>query len=148
MYNNLRIFSHGETCLLVCCILLYIEVIASSYLLQVQDSFPFSIGFSSDEGPIHTGSGGILFPKGQPFPSIKVLTFQRSSLFHLEACYANPNELPPGASSTISSFTVSIIEFCLMEKLKQSFLILCSLLKHADPMSISCYKWLISLDFL
>ncbi|XP_065862373.1 heat shock 70 kDa protein 16 [Euphorbia lathyris] len=73
---------------------------------EVQDSFPFSIGFSSDEGPIGTGSNGILFPKGQPIPSIKVLTFQRSNLFHLEAFYANPNELAPGVSSKISSFKI------------------------------------------
>ncbi|KAF2285777.1 hypothetical protein GH714_007750 [Hevea brasiliensis] len=61
---------------------------------EVQDSLPFSIGFLSDKGPIGTGSNGILFPKGQPIPSIKVLTFQRSNIFHLEAFYANPNELP------------------------------------------------------
>ncbi|KAJ4837436.1 hypothetical protein Tsubulata_012775 [Turnera subulata] len=78
---------------------------------EVQDSFPFSIGLSSDEGPIFTGSNGILFPKGQPFPSSKVLTFQRSSLFHLEACYANPNELPYGVSSKISSIMVSLLKF-------------------------------------
>ncbi|KAF2288757.1 hypothetical protein GH714_012262 [Hevea brasiliensis] len=45
---------------------------------EVQDSFPFSIGFSSDKGPIGTESNDILFPKGQPIPSIKVLTFQRT----------------------------------------------------------------------
>ncbi|OAY55118.1 hypothetical protein MANES_03G128900v8 [Manihot esculenta] len=73
---------------------------------EVQDSFPFSIGLSSDKGPISAGSNGILFPKGQPIPSIKVLTFQRSNSFHLEAFYANPNELPPGASSKISSSTI------------------------------------------
>ncbi|KAF2285784.1 hypothetical protein GH714_007773 [Hevea brasiliensis] len=73
---------------------------------EVQDSLPFSIGFSSDKGPIGTGSNGILFPKGQPIPSIKVLTFQRCNIFHLEAFYANPNELTPGASSKISSFTI------------------------------------------
>ncbi|KAJ9153779.1 hypothetical protein P3X46_027182 [Hevea brasiliensis] len=73
---------------------------------EVQDSFPFSIGFSSDKGPIGTESNDILFPKGQPIPSIKVLTFQRSSLFHLEAFYTNPNELLPVVSSKISSFTI------------------------------------------
>lgn len=78
--------------------------------MQVQDSFPFSIGFSSDKGPIGTGSNGMLFPKGQPIPSIKILTFQRSSLFRLEAFYANQNELPPGVPSKISSFTVSTLQ--------------------------------------
>ncbi|KAL5548354.1 hypothetical protein UlMin_003585 [Ulmus minor] len=73
---------------------------------EVQDSFPFSIGFSLDEGPICSGSKGILFPKGQPIPSVKVLTLQRSNLFNLEAFYANLDELPPCTSSKISCFTI------------------------------------------
>jgi len=73
---------------------------------EVQDIIPFSIGFSSEEGPIGTGSNSILFQRGQPIPSIKVLTFQRSSAFHLEAFYANQQELPPGVSSKISCFTI------------------------------------------
>ncbi|XP_075668105.1 heat shock 70 kDa protein 16-like isoform X1 [Castanea sativa] len=73
---------------------------------EVQDMIPFSIGFSSEEGPIGTGSNGILFQRGQPIPSIKVLTFQRSSTFHLEAFYANQQEFPPGVSSKISCFTI------------------------------------------
>ncbi|KAL5737675.1 hypothetical protein ACOSP7_030436 [Xanthoceras sorbifolium] len=75
---------------------------------EVQDSIPFSIGISSDEGPICTASNpnGILFPKGQPIPSVKVLTFQRSSSFRLEVFYANPDELPAGVSSKISCFTI------------------------------------------
>ncbi|XVF03879.1 hypothetical protein REPUB_Repub05bG0031100 [Reevesia pubescens] len=63
---------------------------------EVQDCIPFSIGFSSDETPISQGSNGVLFPRGQPIPSVKVLQLQRSSLFHLEAFYANANELPSG----------------------------------------------------
>lgn len=73
---------------------------------EVQDSLPFSIGFSSDEVPICTMTNSILFPKGQPIPSAKILTFQRSSLFHLEAFYANPNELPAGMPSKIGCFTI------------------------------------------
>ncbi|XP_054795091.1 heat shock 70 kDa protein 16-like isoform X2 [Prosopis cineraria] len=73
---------------------------------EVLDLNPFSIGFSSDDGPITAVSNGILFPKGQLIPSIKILTFHRSSLFHLEAFYADPNELPPGTSPKISCFTL------------------------------------------
>lgn len=75
---------------------------------EVQDCNPYSIGISSDEGPICIGSNtnGEVFPKGQPIPSVKVLTLQRSSLFHLELFYTNPNELPPGISSKISCFTI------------------------------------------
>ncbi|CAN1172108.1 Heat shock 70 kDa protein 16 [Linum perenne] len=74
---------------------------------DVQDLSPFSIGFSSDEGPIlMPSSNGILFPRGLSIPSIKVLTFQRCSQFHLDASYADPNELPAGVSSRICSFTI------------------------------------------
>lgn len=74
--------------------------------MQVQDSIPFTIGFLLEEGPIGTGSNGVMFPKGQPIPSAKVLTLQRSSLFNLEALYADPSELPAGASPKICCFKV------------------------------------------
>ncbi|XP_061342267.1 heat shock 70 kDa protein 16-like [Gastrolobium bilobum] len=73
---------------------------------EVQDSIPFSIGLSSDESPICAGSNGVLFPKGQPIPSVKTLTFQRSNMLHLEAFYANPDEVPPGTSPKISCFKI------------------------------------------
>ncbi|CAL0315887.1 unnamed protein product [Lupinus luteus] len=73
---------------------------------EVQDSIPFSIGLSSDESPICAGSNGVIFPKGQPIPSVKTLTFQCRNFLHLEAFYANPNELPPGTSPKISRFTI------------------------------------------
>jgi heat shock protein 4 len=69
--------------------------------VQVQDISPFSYGLSSDEGP-----NGVIFPKGQPIPSTAILGLQRTNLFHLEAFYANPKELPPGTVPKISSFTV------------------------------------------
>ncbi|KAL4201207.1 hypothetical protein AMTRI_Chr02g257470 [Amborella trichopoda] len=71
---------------------------------EVQDIFPFSIAFSSDEGPVSTPSSNILFPKGQPIPSVKMLTFHRSGTFCLEAFYANQSGLPPGTCQKISSF--------------------------------------------
>lgn len=76
--------------------------------MQVQDSFPYSVGFGSDEGPIFTLSNSILFPKGQSIPSVKLLTFHRTNTFHLEAFYANPGELPAGVSPKISCFTVCL----------------------------------------
>lgn len=95
------------------------------FFFQVQDSIPFSIGLSSDEGSICAASNGILFPKGQPIPSVKVLTFQRSNLFHLEAFYANINELPPGTSPKISCFTVCSMpilkHLASMEDFKSSY---------------------------
>lgn len=74
--------------------------------VQVQDIIPFSIGLLSDNGPISAGSDGVLFPSGQTIPSITVVTLRRTNLFHLEAFYVDPNELPPGTVSKISYFTV------------------------------------------
>lgn len=85
---------------------------------EVQDSIPFSIGFSSDGGPIGAGSNVVLFPKGRPIPSVKVLTLQRSSSFQLEAFYANPDELPSGMSSKISCFMVGPVKGLHGEKSK------------------------------
>ncbi|KAJ0966157.1 hypothetical protein J5N97_027295 [Dioscorea zingiberensis] len=73
---------------------------------EVQDCFPYSIGFASDQGPISTLSSNVLFRKGHPFPSVKVLTFLRSSTFHLEAFYADENELPRATPTKISSFMI------------------------------------------
>ncbi|KAL0534078.1 hypothetical protein IC582_028359 [Cucumis melo] len=85
---------------------LAMEFIKQISQIQVQDSFPFSIGFSSDADPISLGLNNVLFPKGQHIPNTKVLSFLRNSLFHLEAVYSNPDELPPGMSSKIDCFTI------------------------------------------
>ncbi|KAK2441302.1 heat shock protein 70 (Hsp 70) family protein [Trifolium repens] len=68
---------------------------------EVQDISPFSYELLSDEGP-----NGVVFPKGQPIPNIAILRLQRTNLFHLEASYANPQELPPGTDPKISRFTI------------------------------------------
>ncbi|CAN8294188.1 unnamed protein product [Cochlearia groenlandica] len=73
---------------------------------EVQDAFPFSIGLSSDEGPINTPSDDVIFPKGQFFPSVKVLTLRRENTFHLEAFYASHNEISPDSPRQICSFKV------------------------------------------
>ncbi|CAK9166911.1 unnamed protein product [Ilex paraguariensis] len=82
----------------------------SFHHLQVQDSFPFSIGFTSGEGPISTVSNGVLFPKGHPFPSVKMLTLHRSNTFHIEVFCSDQNELPPDTSPKISKFTIGPFE--------------------------------------
>ncbi|XVE80381.1 hypothetical protein DITRI_Ditri14bG0135200 [Diplodiscus trichospermus] len=83
---------------------------------EVQDCIAFSIGFSLHETPISQGSNAVLFPRGQPIPSVKVLQLQRSSFFHLEAFYANPNELPSGIPSKISCFTIGPFQGSSSEK--------------------------------
>ncbi|PNX99810.1 heat shock protein 70 kDa, partial [Trifolium pratense] len=72
---------------------------------EVEDSTPFSIGLSSDEGPICEKSNGILFPKGEPIPSSKTITLQGSNLLRLEAFYPILHELPTGISPKISCYT-------------------------------------------
>ncbi|XP_020080084.1 heat shock 70 kDa protein 16-like [Ananas comosus] len=85
---------------------------------EVQDSLPFSIGIASDDGPINTMSSNVLFRKGQPIPSLKMLTLHRSSAFNLEAFYTNQNELPPGVSPKISSFQIGPFQVAGSEKSK------------------------------
>ncbi|CAI9783909.1 unnamed protein product [Fraxinus pennsylvanica] len=85
---------------------------------EVQDSFPFSIGFASDEGPICTVTDGVLFPKLHPFPSLKMLTLHRSGTFYMEAFYTNQDELPSGVSTRISSFTIGPFKVPHAEKMK------------------------------
>ncbi|KAL1560101.1 heat shock 70 kDa protein 16-like isoform X1 [Salvia divinorum] len=85
---------------------------------EVEDCFPFSIAFASDEGPIRSLTDGVLFPKGNPFPSTKVLTMYRNDIFHMEAYYANQNELPSGVSTGISSYTIGPFRVPNEEKTK------------------------------
>ncbi|KAE8673465.1 Heat shock 70 kDa protein 16 [Hibiscus syriacus] len=75
---------------------------------EVQDSIPVSIGLSSDKGPVCTLSNGVLFPKGHPFPSVKILTLHRTNMFNMEAFYVNSNELP-GLSPQLNTFTIGPI---------------------------------------
>ncbi|XP_031405238.1 heat shock 70 kDa protein 16 isoform X1 [Punica granatum] len=85
---------------------------------EVQDSIPFSIGFSTNDSVISAGSNAVLFPRGQPFPIVKFLTLQRSSLFYLEAFYANADELPSGTSAKIGSFMIGPFKGSHGEKTK------------------------------
>ncbi|XP_052875831.1 heat shock 70 kDa protein 16 isoform X2 [Gossypium arboreum] len=77
---------------------------------EVQDSLPLSIGFLSDKGPVCTLSNGVLFPKGHPFPSVKILTLHRTNMFNMEAFYVNSNELPSKLSPQINTFTIGPIQ--------------------------------------
>lgn len=85
---------------------------------QVQDSFPFSIGLSSDKVPICTLLNSTLFPKGQAFPSLKILALHRNNMFQMEAFYADPNELPFGIASQISSFMIGPFPVYQLEMVK------------------------------
>ncbi|KAL2244920.1 UNVERIFIED_CONTAM: Heat shock protein 16 [Sesamum indicum] len=83
---------------------------------EVQDCFPFSISFASDEGPVCSLTDGVLFPKGTAFPSTKMLTLHRNDIFHMEAFYANQKELPSGVSTRISSSKIGPFRVSHVEK--------------------------------
>uniref|UniRef100_A0ACD5ZC60 Uncharacterized protein n=2 Tax=Avena sativa TaxID=4498 RepID=A0ACD5ZC60_AVESA len=73
---------------------------------EVQDVIPASIGFCTEEGPISTLSSNAVFRRGQPLPSVKIITLRRNSGFSLDAFYVDENELPPGTSTQIGTFQI------------------------------------------
>ncbi|CAD6338649.1 unnamed protein product [Miscanthus lutarioriparius] len=73
---------------------------------EVQDAIPASIRFYSSDGPVSTLSSDVLFRRGLPFPSVKIITLQKSDSFSFDAYYADANELPPGTSTDIGSFQI------------------------------------------
>ncbi|KAL4628400.1 hypothetical protein ACB092_05G235800 [Castanea dentata] len=85
---------------------------------EVQDAFPFSIGFSTKEGPICTLLNSALLQKHRSFPSIKILCLHRTDTFHMEAYYADLNELPAGVSPKISSSMIGPFQVSNMEATK------------------------------
>ncbi|KAJ7567080.1 hypothetical protein O6H91_02G131600 [Diphasiastrum complanatum] len=79
---------------------------------EVQDAFPFPIALAwkgsapeSEEGD-QSHPNSVVFIKGNPVPSTKMLTFYRSGTFVFDAMYADTCELPPGTSAKIGSFSI------------------------------------------
>lgn len=91
---------------------------------EVQDSFPFPIGLSwkgaapETEGEEEVSSNNVVFVKGNPVPSTKLLTFYRSSTFSIDAFYADSSELPPNMNPRIATFTVGPFTPTVSEKAK------------------------------
>lgn len=80
--------------------------------MKVNESFPFSIALSwkgsAPEAQNETGDNQqstTVFPKGNPIPSVKALTFYRSGTFTVDVQYADVSELQ--APAKISTYTVS-----------------------------------------
>ncbi|KZV47883.1 heat shock 70 kDa protein 15-like [Dorcoceras hygrometricum] len=78
---------------------------------QVNESFPFPISLSwrsnaSDmqNGAVDNQQSTIVFPKGNPIPSVKALTFYRSGTFTVDIKYADVSELQ--APAKISTYTI------------------------------------------
>ncbi|KAJ7567999.1 hypothetical protein O6H91_01G015000 [Diphasiastrum complanatum] len=80
---------------------------------EVQDAYPFPIALSwKGSAPEHEDvadqsyPNSLVFVKGNPIPSTKMLTFYRSGMFTIDVLYADMSELPPETSPKISSYTV------------------------------------------
>ncbi|KAJ6793162.1 heat shock 70 kDa protein 15-like [Iris pallida] len=78
---------------------------------QVHESFPFPIALSwkasaseSQTGAVDNHQSSIVFPKGNPIPSVKALTFYRSSTFSIDVMYADTIGLQ--TSPKISTYTI------------------------------------------
>lgn len=80
--------------------------------LKVNESFPFSIALSwkgsapeAQNEAADNQQSTIVFPKGNPIPSVKALTFYRAGTFTVDVQYADVSELQ--APAKISTYTVS-----------------------------------------
>ena len=83
-----------------------------SFVLKVQESFPIPIALTwkgaaqdSQNGNVENQQS-IVFPKGNPIPSVKALTFYRSGTFTVDMQYADVSELK--APQKISTYTVKL----------------------------------------
>uniref|UniRef100_A0A1D1XPC8 Heat shock protein 14 n=1 Tax=Anthurium amnicola TaxID=1678845 RepID=A0A1D1XPC8_9ARAE len=90
---------------------------------QVHENFPFPIALSwkgaapdSQNGAAENQQMPIVFPKGNPIPSVKALTFYRSSMFSIDVLYADENELQ--TSPNISSYTIGPFQSTTGERAK------------------------------
>ncbi|XP_073142418.1 heat shock 70 kDa protein 14-like isoform X2 [Henckelia pumila] len=78
---------------------------------QVIESFPFPIAFSwkayasdTENGVVDNQNSTIVYPRGNPIPSLKALTFYRSGTFTVDLQYADVSELLCPAK--ISTYTI------------------------------------------
>ncbi|KAB2611338.1 heat shock 70 kDa protein 15-like [Pyrus ussuriensis x Pyrus communis] len=90
---------------------------------QVNESFPFSISLSwkgsspdAQNGAVENNQSTIVFPKGNPIPSIKALTFYRSSTFLVDVQYADVSDLQ--APAKISTYTIGPFQSTKSERAK------------------------------
>ncbi|CAL9010175.1 unnamed protein product [Prunus brigantina] len=90
---------------------------------QVNESFPFSIALSwkgsgpdTQNGAADNNQSTIVFPKGNPIPSIKALTFYRSGTFSVDVQYADVSDLQ--APAKISTYTIGPFQSTKGERAK------------------------------
>eukprot|EP00475_Leptophrys_vorax_P044321 TRINITY_DN8840_c0_g1_i1.p1 TRINITY_DN8840_c0_g1~~TRINITY_DN8840_c0_g1_i1.p1 ORF type:complete len:844 (+),score=72.22 TRINITY_DN8840_c0_g1_i1:85-2616(+) len=90
---------------------------------EVHDTYPFAIALSwkqataapAGDAPADGSAPAedaaavpnqVVFPKNNPLPSSKLLTFYRTEPFTIDAFYANPEDQTAGANPRIGTFTV------------------------------------------
>ncbi|KAL5756175.1 hypothetical protein ACOSQ2_020921 [Xanthoceras sorbifolium] len=90
---------------------------------QVNESFPFSIALSwkgsapeAQNEAAENQQSTIVFPKGNPIPSVKALTFYRSGTFTIDVQYADVSELQLPAK--ISTYTIGPFQSTKSERAK------------------------------
>lgn len=79
--------------------------------LKVHESFPFPIALSWKGSGTDSQNGGtekqqstVVFPKGNPLPSVKAITFFRYSTFTVDAVHTDSSDVQVPAK--ISTYTV------------------------------------------
>ncbi|KAF8393340.1 hypothetical protein HHK36_021582 [Tetracentron sinense] len=94
-----------------------------SFVQFVNESFPFSVALSWKGSTSDTQNGAadnhqstVVFPKGNPIPSVKALTFYRSATFIVDVLYADVNELQ--APTQISTYTIGPFQCTKGERAK------------------------------
>ncbi|XP_051147786.1 heat shock 70 kDa protein 14-like [Andrographis paniculata] len=90
---------------------------------QVNESFPFSIALSwkgsapdAQNGVAEGQQSTVVFPKGNPIPSVKALTFYRSGTFTIDVQYADASEIQ--APPRISTYTIGPFQSATGERAK------------------------------
>ncbi|KAJ6706343.1 HEAT SHOCK 70 KDA PROTEIN 14 [Salix purpurea] len=102
--------------------LLYVINVITPTIVHVHECFPFSIAVSWKGAALDSQNGAvdqqstIVFPKGNPIPSIKALTFYRSGTFSIDVQYADVSELQ--APAKISTYTIGPFQCTKSERAK------------------------------
>ncbi|KGN45354.1 heat shock 70 kDa protein 15 [Cucumis sativus] len=81
---------------------------------QVNEHFPFNIALSwkgaasdSQNGAVDNQQSTVVFPKGNPIPSVKALTFYRSGTFSVDVHYTDSDQQAKISTYTIGPFQSS-----------------------------------------
>lgn len=84
--------------------------------LKVHESFPLSIALSwkgstpdSQNGESESQQSSVVFPKGNPIPSVKALTFYRSNTFTVDIICTDGGDLQVPSKITTYAVTISYL---------------------------------------